>query len=139
MKLLVFKLMALASLLLFSGCGDSVKSGDDYLSIELKSDDFDNNITQTGLAIQAKDDIIIRSVSINRGNCPVGLSPMAGMVYSMANSYNLPTGIKYTLEKDLPLDLAFSQSILIPINCNLNSVLETTIETNQGTFTWTWK
>ncbi|MDY5557812.1 hypothetical protein [Helicobacter sp.] len=144
MKSLVFKFMAFVSLLLaFNGCGDSginTKSGDDYLSLELKNVDGSAELT-----IQAKTDLIIHSVSVNRGKCPIGFSPMENAALStMTNSLG-PFGklietaaAKYTLDKDLPLELEFSQSIVVPMQCNANSVLETAIETNQGTFTWTW-
>ncbi|TEY01596.1 hypothetical protein [Campylobacter sp. US33a] len=141
MKLFFLKAVLLVGLVtMFSACGSN---GDDYLTLEFKNQVLEQ-VAQPTLAIQAKKDIIIKSVSINRGKCKVGLNRDMDQVFTFSKMYG-QVGInisqflpRFVLEKDLPKNLTFSESIDIPIKCELNSVIETTIDTNEGIFSWTW-
>ena len=141
MKKINFKMAlgALALVTFLSGCGE--KNPDEYLALELTYESYEN-ISQPTLKIQAKNDIVINSVSVNRGNCKIALTGEMSMLLGYGNMLGialvdslLP---KFTLEKDLPKEMAFSEEIKLPIGCSMDSVLETTINTNQGVWTWTW-
>ncbi len=145
MKKINFKIAlgALALVTFLSGCGE--KNPDEYLALELKYESYENALQPT-LKIQAKNDIVINSVSVNRGNCKIALTGEMSMLFGYGNMVSGLVGgglfnsllPKFTLEKDLPKEMAFSEEIKLPIGCSMDSVLETTINTNQGVWTWTW-
>jgi hypothetical protein len=72
----------------------------------------------------AKDNITIKQVTLNRGNCtrdtdPPDLDPKF-----------------YAQISGLPQSLKFGEVLTLPAHCN---VLEAAIETDKGSSTFTWK
>ncbi|MBZ7966982.1 hypothetical protein [Campylobacter molothri] len=137
-------LIFLGLIFILSSCSSN-SSGDDLLSFEFHNINVQDNINQPALKIQAKDDIVIKNLKINRGKCNIALAGNAKMLYGFSSMVGIPSNIgsnimglpKFNFEKDLPKELKFSEILNFPINCNINSVIEFTIETDKGIFTWT--
>lgn len=139
------KIFLIAGVVLFiMACDESAlaPSADEYLSVEANEVYLDR-YAQGVLNLQSKtDSITIKDLSANRGQCAIGMRPEFEFAHAFTGAIGAlgfsPTN-NLSTKKNLPKTLKFGQSASFALRCDINALIEVTLNTDKGDFTFKFK